>query len=598
MIANGTILDGRYEILAPLGSGGMGEVYRARRPLLGDEVAIKVMRASFDVTSEHRQRFLRESRASAQLRHPNIVTILDFAISAEGQPYLVMELLSGPSLKEELQVRSALPPQVVAEILMPVASALQMAHDRGITHRDLKPANIVAHRYDSGERAYKVIDFGLVSVEESTGAQRLTDPNMFMGTMAYAAPEQLLGEPTDARTDIYALGVIAYEMLAGRRPFADGNYMTAINQALNDQPTGPGQHRPGLSPEVDSVVLRALAKDRDQRWPTVSEFARALLAAAVGGEQGRATATITTAIPGATTIGIAPVQEDSLLGRYELGQPLGRGRMGSLVYKGTHRALGLPVAIRVLRREDQVNWDAVRARFLIEARTLQIGHPNLSQVRDYGADERVVYVVTDYVEGTSLRQEIAESAPMTWTRILPMLRQMLDAAVALNERGGFIVGVNPDMIRLTAPGFQGSSEGPGISPGNIRVVMSTAGIRSIQDVLATMREQELRGEEANERELPYLAPELLLGRAPELASDTFTAGVLAYEMLTGRVPFRAASLPELIGQMLQATPAEAKSINADVPTGASALITRCLTSDPAKRIPSAQTLLQELAALS
>src|SRR5687767_8836580 len=127
MISPGSTLDGRYEIVAQLGSGGMGEVYRARRPLLGDEVAIKVMRASFDVTSEHRQRFLRESRASAQLRHPNIVTILDFAISAEGQPYLVMELLSGPSLKEELQVRTALPPHVVAEILMPVASALQMA---------------------------------------------------------------------------------------------------------------------------------------------------------------------------------------------------------------------------------------------------------------------------------------------------------------------------------------------------------------------------------------------------------------------------------------------------------------------------------------
>src|SRR5688572_8348346 len=139
-----------------------------------------------------------------------------------------MELLSGPSLREEIDLEAPMSPERVAAILGPVASALQMAHDRGITHRDLKPANIVAHRYDSGERAYKVIDFGLVSVEESTGAQRLTDPNMFMGTMAYAAPEQLLGEPTDARTDIYALGVIAYEMLAGRRPFADGNYMTAI----------------------------------------------------------------------------------------------------------------------------------------------------------------------------------------------------------------------------------------------------------------------------------------------------------------------------------------------------------------------------------
>ena len=143
----------------------MGAIYRAARPLLGDEVAVKVMRASFDAPSDGRQRFLRESRACAQLRHPNIVSILDFNVDPAGQPYLVMELLSGPSLREELELSAPMTPEAVAAILTPVASALQLAHDRGITHRDLKPANIVAHRYESGERVYKVIDFGLVSVK-------------------------------------------------------------------------------------------------------------------------------------------------------------------------------------------------------------------------------------------------------------------------------------------------------------------------------------------------------------------------------------------------------------------------------------------------
>src|SRR6187549_2340135 len=172
----------------------MGAVYRARRIHLGDEVAIKVMQATPDAAPESRDRFLRESRACAQLRHPNIVGLLDFGFDAANQPYMVMELLSGPSLKEEIDLEAPMAPARVASILESVASALQLAHDRGITHRDLKPANIVAHRYESGERVYKVIDFGLVATKATTDQTRLTDPAFFLGTLAYAAPEQLRGD--------------------------------------------------------------------------------------------------------------------------------------------------------------------------------------------------------------------------------------------------------------------------------------------------------------------------------------------------------------------------------------------------------------------
>jgi serine/threonine-protein kinase len=169
---------------------------------------------------------------------------------------------------------------------------------------------------------------------------------------------------------------------------------------------------------------------------------------------------------------------------------------------------------------------------------------------------------------------------MAWERARDLWKQMLDAAVALNDRGGFIVGVNPDMIRLAT---EGTSE---------RIVMSTAGIRSVQDVLATMREQELRGEEANEQELPYIAPEVLLGRGPEPPADVFTAGVLVYQMVTGALPFRARTLPELIGQMLQTTPAEARALNPNVPEAASVLLAECLRPDPKQRVSSARALLE------
>jgi serine/threonine protein kinase len=245
VLAPGTRIDDRYEIIDALGAGGMGQVYRARRIRLGDEVAIKVTQAAHSTPADARERFLRESRACAQLRHPNIVGILDFDFDASNQPFMVMELLSGPSLREEIELEAPMSPARVAEILAPVAAALQLAHDRGITHRDLKPANIVVHRYDSGERVYKVIDFGLAAMKAAAGDEtRLTDPGLFLGTLAYAAPEQVRGEAVTPATDIYALGGIAYEMLTGARPFDASNRVTLINQLLTEAPVSPTVHRP------------------------------------------------------------------------------------------------------------------------------------------------------------------------------------------------------------------------------------------------------------------------------------------------------------------------------------------------------------------
>ena len=276
MLAPGTRIDDRYEIIDTLGAGGMGQVYRARRIRLGDEVAIKVMQTSHTAPPEARERFLRESRACAQLRHPNIVGILDFDFDASNQPFMVMELLSGPSLREEIELESPMPPARVAAILGPVAAALQLAHDRGITHRDLKPANIVVHRYESGERVYKVIDFGLAAMKAASDETRLTDPAFFVGTLAYAAPEQIRGDAVTAATDVYALGVIAYEMLTGARPFDAGNRVTLINQMLTVRPVSPAAHRAGLSATIDHAVMRALDKDPLARWPSATDFVNAL----------------------------------------------------------------------------------------------------------------------------------------------------------------------------------------------------------------------------------------------------------------------------------------------------------------------------------
>jgi serine/threonine-protein kinase len=562
VLAPGSRIDDRYEIIDALGAGGMGVVYRARRIRLGDDVAVKVMQATADTPPESRDRFLRESRACAQLRHPNIVGLLDFGFDGANQPYMVMELLSGPSLREEIDLEAPMPPQRVAAILAAVGSALQLAHDRGITHRDLKPANIVAHRYESGERVYKVIDFGLAAIKAASDETRLTDPAFFVGTVAYAAPEQLRGDAVSAATDVYALGVIAYEMLTGARPFDAANQATLITRALAGDIEAPTRRRNALPAAIDDAVMKALSRSPQDRWASVSQFVDAL-AAAAGGDAPPSPAT----------------GDSGLLSRYELGPLLGRGRLGSLVYRGEHRALGVPVAIRVLKRDEQPHWDAVRARFLLEARTLQVAHPGVLQVRDFGEDDRGVYLVTDLIEGPSLRQAMAEHGAFTWDRARPLIRQMLDAASALHARGGFVCGINPDMVRVRR---DESGE---------RLVISSAGIKSVQDVLATMREQELRGQEASATELPYLAPEVMMGAAPGARADVFTIGVLAYQLVTGRLPFQAASLPELIGQMLQARPAAPEH----VPDAARAAVLKAIESSPDSRFATADAFAGALA---
>jgi serine/threonine-protein kinase len=341
-----------------------------------------------------------------------------------------------------------------------------------------------------------------------------------------------------------------------------------ITQALTQSPVSPAAKLGNLPAAVDEAVMRALARDVSMRWKSVTEFTDALGAGAGP------------AVSGAHLV--ASPQESGLLAKYELGAMLGRGRLGSMVYVGNHRSLGVEVAIRVLKRDEQPNWDVVRARFLLEARTLQVSHPSLLQVRDFAEDDRAVYVVTDLIKGPSLRQAMAEAGPMPWTRVSSLLEQALSAVSALNRRGGFISGVNPDMIRLQ---HEGGAE---------TIVMTTAGIRSVQDVLATMREQELRGHEANEQELPYVSPEILMGTAPNARADVFTIGVLAYQMVTGTLPFKAASLPELMGQMLQARPAPPAALAPTLPDAVSAAILRAIDGMAANRFESADQFAASL----
>jgi serine/threonine protein kinase len=276
-LAAGTRL-GPYEILSALGAGGMGEVYRARDPRLNRLIAIKVLPSAAATDAERRERFEREAHAIAALNHPNIVTIYSVE-QADGQLFLTMELVEGRSLAE-MMPKSGLPLHRLLKIAIPVADAMVAAHQKGITHRDLKPANIMLGEGEHDGRV-KVLDFGLAKLADApvaaAGATALptapiTGEGHILGTVAYMSPEQAEGKPIDARSDLFSVGVILYEMATGQRPFTGDTSISIISSIIKDTPKSVIELNAALPRELGRIVRRALAKDVERRYQTAKDL--------------------------------------------------------------------------------------------------------------------------------------------------------------------------------------------------------------------------------------------------------------------------------------------------------------------------------------
>ena len=274
-LAAGTKL-GPYEILAPIGAGGMGEVYRAKDPRLGRDVAIKVLPASFSQDADRLKRFEQEARAAGVLNHPGITAVYDIG-TANGAPYIVTELLEGETLRNRL-LAGSLPVRKAIDYAVQIAKGLAAAHEKGIVHRDLKPENLFLTK----DGRVKILDFGLAKLKPETNEGGQTDlgtvsggtePGVVLGTMGYMSPEQVRGKAADKRSDLFAFGTILYEMLSGQRAFRGETAADTITAILTKEPPDLSQTNKEIHPGLDRIVRHCLEKNPEERFESARDVA-------------------------------------------------------------------------------------------------------------------------------------------------------------------------------------------------------------------------------------------------------------------------------------------------------------------------------------
>jgi serine/threonine-protein kinase len=266
-IARDTLIDGRYRLVDRIGSGGMADVWCADDTQLGRKVALKLLHPRFAADGEFVERFRREASSAAGLQHPNVVGVFDRG-EWDGTYYIAMEYLPGRSLKQLVRDHGALDPALAVSLVLQILKAARFAHRRGIVHRDIKPHNVIV---DEEGRA-KVTDFGIARA----GASDMTETGSILGTAQYLSPEQAQGHPVDARSDLYSIGVVLYELLTGHVPFDAESPVTIALKQVSEDPVPPGQLNPAVPPALDAVVMRAMEKDPARRFQDADSFAAAL----------------------------------------------------------------------------------------------------------------------------------------------------------------------------------------------------------------------------------------------------------------------------------------------------------------------------------
>jgi len=514
-----------YVILATLTPGGMGIVYRARQMELDRIVALKMIRTGQDAGPEERARFRLEAQAVASLSHPNIIQIFDCG-EFGGMPYLAMEFAEGGSLAQRLQ-QGALGPAEAAELVAVLACAVQFVHDRDILHRDLKPGNILL----TGQGVPKLADFGLAKRLDQD--QGLTRPQAVLGTASYMAPEQARHDAIGPSVDVYALGAILYELLAGRPPFRGETREMTIHQLLFEEPIAPSRLRSNADPLLEAICVKCLEKTPDLRYPSAQALALDL-----------------ERYVQSEPISIKPMSRRQRHERaarrkgYEILDALGPDGPANS-YKAKHLALNRIVILDMIASDapgGSAEVEFLRAEAEEAARW---HHPNVVEIYDFGELNGEPFFAREYIEGQSLViEQPAQFIPAQSASLVEILARAVQHA---HLRGVVHGNLKPSKILRTADG--------------------TCKITGFH--LAA-----IRGPSS--------------GIAPNPADDVYALGIILLELLTGR-PIQSSDMR--LGDISGSLAASASQV---VPRELAAICRQCLDPDPARRYENPAVLAEDL----
>lgn len=335
-----TVLADRYRVVKKLGEGGMGSVYLAEHTTINKRLAIKVLSPEFSHKQDLVDRFLQEARAASMIDQENVVEITDFGSTPNGSVFFVMEYLNGEDLSDTIKNQGSLPWSRVKPIMLQIVEALKAAHAAGIIHRDMKPENCFRIKRGSNEDFIKVLDFGIAKVTSDEGeGKNLTRTGMIFGTPEYMSPEQAKGERVDHRVDVYALGVILYELLTGKVPFTADTFMGILTKHMFEPPAAPSTVVPdaNIPPEVEAIILKALQKDREYRFQSMEDMGIAIEKVGTGSAAVSVVAEVVS-LPagGQTAFKSRPVADidDEVPGKSKTGMFVGLGLAAAVLLGG------------------------------------------------------------------------------------------------------------------------------------------------------------------------------------------------------------------------------------------------------------------------
>lgn len=555
-----------YKVVEKLGEGGMGAVYRAEDTKLRRPVALKCLPFQLASDETAKQRFVHEAQASSALNHPNIATIY-YMFEEDEREFICMEYVEGHTLTELLAV-GPMSIEQAFDVAVQVADGLSEAHKKGIIHRDIKSDNIMV----TPRGLVKIMDFGLAKLK---GASRLTKTGSTIGTAAYMSPEQAQGLEVDHRADIFSLGVVLYELLAGTLPFGGEHEAAILYSLLNEDPEPIEDLPEALAPIVSTILQQALHKDKNLRYETMELMLDDLKTAQKVLE---GTPTPVTEkedeTPEQVEVSLDPEHlVGQTIGNYQILEEIGRGGMG-IVYKALQVSLNREVALKVLPKQYTTDPEFVN-RFRQEAKAAaSLNHQNIIQIYEIGHYGGVHYFVMELMEGTSLKSFVEGGTPMPLPQTVDIIWDVSNALDFAHKRGVIHRDIKPHNIMISKSGEIK------VFDFGIARAADSSGLTTTGTSIGTPQ---------------YMSPEQARGEKEiDGRADLYSLGIVFFEMLVGKAPFEGSTAVGTMYRHVNEVPDPPSKLNPDVTDDIDRIVMKALHKEREKRYQTGQEIIDDL----